>query len=88
MPAAVFAEMALAAASEALGLPVEAVAVNRFVLAMFAGWRTEATTQLVRGNADLSTTSAPIHRRSADAIGLGMRVAERAPRPETLPSAS
>jgi phthiocerol/phenolphthiocerol synthesis type-I polyketide synthase D len=71
MPATGFAEMALAAASEALGLPVQAVAVNRLEVEQMLRLddRTEVTTQLVRStkNAESSADDirVEIHSRSA-----------------------
>ncbi|MDT5246037.1 MAG: phthiocerol/phenolphthiocerol synthesis type-I polyketide synthase, partial [Mycobacterium sp.] len=71
MPATGFAEMALAAASEALGLPAQAVAVNRLEVEQMLRLddRTEVTTQLVQSakNAESSVDDirVEIHSRSA-----------------------
>ena len=69
MPATGFAEMALAAGSEAFGLPVERVAVNRLEVEQMLRLddQTQVTTQLIR-NADDSVNDAriEIHSRSAD----------------------
>jgi phthiocerol/phenolphthiocerol synthesis type-I polyketide synthase D len=68
MPATGFAEIALAAASEALDLPVQAVAVNRVEVEQMLRLddRTELTTQLVRGAADsVDDIRVEIHSRSA-----------------------
>ena len=79
MPATGFAEMALAAGSEALGLPVEAVAVNRVEVEQMLRLegRTQVTTQLIRGAEGSVTTfvSRSIHARPT-AIGIGMRSPE------------
>jgi phthiocerol/phenolphthiocerol synthesis type-I polyketide synthase D len=65
MPAAAFAEIALAAASEALGRPVQSVQLNRLeveqMLALDAG--TQLTTQLSQGADD--SVRVEIHSRSA-----------------------
>ena len=69
MPATGFAEMALAAASEALGLPVEAVAVNQVEVEQMLRLedRTEVTTQLVRSTENaVDDIRVEIHSRSAD----------------------
>ena len=65
MPAAGFAEMVLAAGSEALGLPVEAITVNRLEVEQMLPLdsRTPVTTQLVR-SAD-NSIRVEIHSRSA-----------------------
>ena len=65
MPAAGFAEMVLAAGSEALGLPVEAITVNRLEVEQMLPLdsRTLVTTQLVR-SAD-NSIRVEIHSRSA-----------------------
>src|SRR6478752_1520519 len=69
MPATGFVEMALAAVSEALGLPVQQVAVNRVEVEQMLrlDGRTEVTTQLVRGAADsVDDIRVEIHSRSAN----------------------
>jgi phthiocerol/phenolphthiocerol synthesis type-I polyketide synthase D len=69
MPATGFVEIALAAASEAFGLPVEAVAVNRVEVEQMLrlDGRTEVTTQLVRGTVDSTDdVRVEIHSRSAN----------------------
>jgi phthiocerol/phenolphthiocerol synthesis type-I polyketide synthase D len=65
MPAAGFAEMALAAGSEALGLPVHAVVVNRVEVEQMLPLEgeTRVTTQLTRGEDD--DIRVEIHSRSA-----------------------
>jgi phthiocerol/phenolphthiocerol synthesis type-I polyketide synthase D len=65
MPAAGFAEMALAAGSEALGLPVHAVVVNRLEIDQMLplGGETRVTTQLIRTADD--DIRIEIHSRSA-----------------------
>ena len=65
MPAAAFAEMALAAGSEALGLPVQGLGVSRLEIEQMLALdgRTELTTQLVRGADD--GIHVEIHSRSA-----------------------
>ncbi|MGE5695635.1 MAG: SDR family oxidoreductase [Candidatus Sericytochromatia bacterium] len=65
MPAAAFAEMVLAAGSEALGLPVQSVGVSRLEVEQMLALdgRTELTTQLVRGRDD--NIRVEIHSRSA-----------------------
>ena len=65
MPAAGFAEMVLAAGSEALGLPVQAITVNRLEVEQMLPLdsRTPVTTQLVR-SAD-NSIRVEIHSRSA-----------------------
>jgi phthiocerol/phenolphthiocerol synthesis type-I polyketide synthase D len=65
MPAAAFAEIALAAGSEALGLPVHAVQVNRLEVEQMLplDGRTQVTTQLSR-DAD-NSIRVEIHSRSA-----------------------
>ena len=91
MPATGFVEMALAAASEALGLPVRAVAVNRVEVEQMLrlDGRTEVTTQLVRGTADsVDDIRVEIHSRSANGNWTRHAVARAAvAQPETLPSA-
>ena len=64
MPTAAFAEMALAAGSEALGLPVHGVGVSRLEVEQMLALdgRTELTTQLVRGAND--GIHVEIHSRS------------------------
>ena len=64
MPTAAFAEMALAAASEALGLPVQGVGISRLEVEQMLALdgRTELTTQLVRGADD--GIHVEIHSRS------------------------
>ncbi len=69
MPATGFAEMALAAGSEALGLPVEAVAVNRVEVEQMLRLegQTQVTTQLIRSTEGSgSDIRVEIHSRSAD----------------------
>jgi phthiocerol/phenolphthiocerol synthesis type-I polyketide synthase D len=69
MPATGFVEMALAAASEALGVPVQEVAVDRVEVEQMLrlDGRTEVTTQLVRGTADsVDDIRVEIHSRSAN----------------------
>jgi phthiocerol/phenolphthiocerol synthesis type-I polyketide synthase D len=69
MPATGFAEMALAAGSEALGLPVEAVAVNRVEVERMLCLedRTQVTTQLIRGaEGSVNDIRVEIHSRSAE----------------------
>jgi phthiocerol/phenolphthiocerol synthesis type-I polyketide synthase D len=65
MPAAGFAEMVLAAGSEALGLPASAVTVNRLEVEQMLplDGRTRVTTQLIR-SAD-NSIRVEIHSRSA-----------------------
>ena len=65
MPAAGFAEMVLAAGSQALGLPVEAVTVDRFEVEQMLplDGRTRVTTQLTRTADDRIRVE--IHSRSA-----------------------
>ena len=65
MPAAAFAEMVLAAGSEALGLPVQAITVVRLEVEQMLPLdsRTRVTTQLVQG-AD-NSIRVEIHSRSA-----------------------
>jgi phthiocerol/phenolphthiocerol synthesis type-I polyketide synthase D len=65
MPAAAFAEMVLAAGSEALGLPVQAITVNRLEVEQMLPLdsQTRVTTQLVR-SAD-NSMRVEIHSRSA-----------------------
>jgi phthiocerol/phenolphthiocerol synthesis type-I polyketide synthase D len=65
MPAAAFAEMALAAGSEALGLPVQGVGVSRLEVEQMLALdgRTELTTQFVRGADD--GIHVEIHSRAA-----------------------
>ena len=65
MPAAGFAEMVLAAGSEALGLPMEAMMVNRLEVEQMLPLdsRTPVTTQLVRGANN--SIRVEIHSRSA-----------------------
>ena len=65
MPAAAFAEMVLAAGSDALGLPVQGVVVSRLEVEQMLALdgRTELTTQLVRGADD--GIRVEIHSRSA-----------------------
>ena len=91
MPATGFVEMALAAASEALGLPVQAVAVNRVEVEQMLrlDGRTEVTTQLVRGTADsVDDIRVEIHSRSANGNWSRHAVARAGvAQPETLPSA-
>lgn len=69
MPSTGFAEMALAAGCEALGLPVEAVALNRVEVEQMLRLedRTHVTTQLIR-NADApdSDIRVEIHSRSPE----------------------
>ena len=73
MPAAAFAEMALAAGSEALGLPVQGCGVSRLEVEQMLALdgRTELTTQLVRGEDD-GFMSRSIRARPG-VIGVGMR---------------
>ncbi|HVQ53382.1 MAG TPA: type I polyketide synthase, partial [Mycobacterium sp.] len=89
MPATGFVEMALAAASEALGLPVQAVAVNRVEVEQMLrlDGRTEVTTQLVRGTADsVDDIRVEIHSRSANGNWSRHAVARvGAAQPATLP---
>ncbi|OBF27071.1 polyketide synthase [Mycobacterium sp. ACS1612] len=69
MPATGFAEMALAAGSEALGLPVEDVAVYRVEVEQMLRLegRTQVTTQLMRSADDsVNDIRIEIHSRSAD----------------------
>jgi phthiocerol/phenolphthiocerol synthesis type-I polyketide synthase D len=81
MPATGFAEMALAAASEALRLPVQAVAVNRLEVEQMLRLddRTEVTTQLVQSakNAEGSADDirVEIHSRSVSGNWLRHAVA-------------
>ncbi|ORA77927.1 type I polyketide synthase [Mycobacterium malmoense] len=65
MPGAAFAEIALAAASEALGVPVEAVSINQLEVEQMLtlGDHTQLTTQLTRGADD--KTRIEIHSRSS-----------------------
>jgi phthiocerol/phenolphthiocerol synthesis type-I polyketide synthase D len=65
MPAAAFAEMALAAGSEALGLPTQSVGVSRLEVEemLTLDFRAELTTHLVRGAND--EIHVEIHSRSA-----------------------
>jgi phthiocerol/phenolphthiocerol synthesis type-I polyketide synthase D len=90
MPATGFVEMALAAASEALGLPVQAVAVNRVEVEQMLrlDGRTEVTTQLVRGTADsVDDIRVEIHSRSANGNWSRHAVARvGVAQPETLPT--
>ena len=69
MPATGFAEMALAAASEALGLPGQALSVNRLEVEQMLRLddRTEVTTQLLRGSENSADDiRVEIHSRSAN----------------------
>ena len=90
MPATGFVEMALAAASEALGLPVQEVAVNRVEVEQMLrlDGRTEVTTQLVRGAADsVDDIRVEIHSRSANGNWSRHAVARAGvAQPETVPS--
>ena len=74
MPAAAFAEIALAAGSEALGLPVHAVAVNRLEVEQMLplDGQTRLTTQLIRSADDEHSRRDPfpLSRRQ---LVLGMR---------------
>ena len=85
-PATGFAEMALAAGSEALGLPVHAVAVtaSRSNRCFALDDRTQVTTQLIRGAEGPSTRFASRSIRARPtATGVGMRSPEsrwRSPR--------
>jgi phthiocerol/phenolphthiocerol synthesis type-I polyketide synthase D len=68
MPATGYAEIALAAASEALGLPVQSVAVNRLEVEQMLplGDQTQITTQLTQGTQDSADDiRVEIHSRSA-----------------------
>src|SRR5271156_2042958 len=68
MPATGYAEIALAAASEALGLPVKSVAVNRLEVEQMLplGDQTQITTQLTQGTQDSADDiRVEIHSRSA-----------------------
>ena len=79
MPATGFAEIALAAASEALGLPVQSVVVNRLEVEQMLplGGQTQMTTQLTRGAKTLTTTFASRSIRARPpAIGPAMRLPE------------
>ena len=94
MPATGFAEMALAAASEALGLPAQAVAVNRLEVEQMLRLddRTEVTTQLVQSakNAESSADDirVEIHSRSASGNWSRHAVARvGVAQPDALPSA-
>ena len=91
MPATGFAEMALAAGSEALGLPVEAVAVNRVEVEQMLRLegRTQVTTQLIRSaEGSVNDIRVEIHSRSADGNWCRHAVARvEVAQPETLPSA-
>ena len=90
MPATGFAEMALAAASEALACPSRPVAVNRVEVEQMLrlDGRTEVTTQLVRGAADsVDDIRVEIHSRSANGNWSRHAVARvEVAQPETLPS--
>ena len=91
MPATGFAEMALAAGSEALGLPVEAVAVNRVEVEQMLRLedRTQVTTQLIRSaEGSVNDIRVEIHSRSADGNWYRHAVARvEEAQPEMLPSA-
>ena len=91
MPATGFAEMALAAGSEALGLPVEAVAVNRVEVEQMLRLegRTQVTTQLIRSaEGSVNDIRVEIHSRSADGNWCRHAVARvEVAQPDTLPSA-
>ncbi len=91
MPATGFVEMALAAASEALGLPVQAVTVNRVEVEQMLrlDGHTEVTTQLVRGAADsVDDIRVEIHSRSANGNWSRHAVARvGVAQPDTAPSA-
>ena len=66
MPGTGFGEIALAAASEALGLPVQSVTVGVEVEQMLPlGGTTQLTTQLTRGEKDGDEIRVEIHSRSA-----------------------
>jgi phthiocerol/phenolphthiocerol synthesis type-I polyketide synthase D len=68
MPATGFAEIALAAASEALGLPAQSIAVNRLEVEQMLplGDQTQLTTQLTRSTNDSTDDiRVEIHSRSA-----------------------
>jgi phthiocerol/phenolphthiocerol synthesis type-I polyketide synthase D len=71
MPAAGFAEMVLAAGSEALGLPVEAITVNRLEVEQMLPLdsRTLVTTQLVRSADNASQITAIGGRQLVSARG-------------------
>jgi phthiocerol/phenolphthiocerol synthesis type-I polyketide synthase D len=90
MPATGFVEMALAAASEALGVPVQEVAVDRVEVEQMLrlDGRTEVTTQLVRGAADsVDDIRIEIHSRSANGNWSRHAVARAGlAHPGTLPS--
>ncbi len=69
MPATGFAEIALAAASEALGLPVQAVAVNRLEVEQMLPLddQTQITTQLIQSAENsVNDIRVEIHSRSAN----------------------
>ena len=79
MPATGFGEIALAAASEALGLPVQSVVVNRLEVEQMLplGGQTQITTQLTQVAKDSSTTFASRSIRARPpAIGPAMRLPE------------
>jgi acyl transferase domain-containing protein len=68
MPGTGFAEMALAAGCEALGLPAERVAVNRVEVEQMLRLEdhTQVTTQLIRSDDSPNSFRVEIHSRSAD----------------------
>ena len=69
MPATGYAEIAMAAASEALGLPVQAVAVNRLEVEQMLPLddQTQITTQLIQSNENsVDDIRVEIHSRSAN----------------------
>ncbi|MBO0864903.1 MAG: type I polyketide synthase, partial [Mycobacterium sp.] len=69
MPATGYAEIAMAAASEGLGLPVQAVAVNRLEVEQMLPLddQTQITTQLIQSTENsVNDTRVEIHSRSAN----------------------
>ena len=90
MPGTGFAEIALAAASEALGLPVQSVTVGVEVEQMLPlDASTQLTTQLTRGEHDADEIRVEIHSRSATGAWIRHAVAKvevAQPEPPTEPS--
>ena len=92
MPGTGFGEIALAAASEALGLPAQSVSVGVEVEQMLPlGDSTQLTTQLTRGEKDGDEIRVEIHSRSATGAWIRHAVAKvevGQSEPPTVPPAS
>ena len=89
MPAAAFAEIALAAGSEALGQPVHAVEVNRLEVEQMLplDGSTQVTTQLIRGTeSSVNSVRVEIYSRSAGGNWCRHAVARVDPAPRDAPA--